>query len=412
MKDNNNLRVKFVTFFLFLCCFLAKEIYIINIIDAQLFFMIYSPETSKVMNYNFFIVDYFPKEVYADEYYNVTITFKNLGIEYARELSLTSFSKYFVTWKNVFFISKKVEGAIASEQYFGAVIQYENVTITLPIKVLDLPKGIYPLFLNLTYKDPGGNIKVESFIIYFEVKPKRSLNILKVNIRPEKLYYGDDFFLELFLVNDGKEKVEDCNLYIESKLKGQNQYFIGTIYPRNMTRVVLPFKATIAGDSYLKINITCKDQNISRTLPLYVFEKKPPIIRISSLDVSPERIISGEIFTLTIVLENYGEMDAEATKVVIKAPEGFKLREQHFVGNIKPEDTFTLIVDIEPEISEGRYEIELLIEYYDENGKKYSSRESILINVFEKKKFNLNMTLMFVLFVVVLFILIKKFRRK
>ncbi len=385
----------------------------LNMCFAQDIYVILSEETKKgiaMPGHNFFIIDYYPKEVFSDNDYNLTIIFKNLGTEFARDLFLRIYSKAVIAWKDKYFITKKVSAAEVSDMYFGAVLQSENVSITIPIKVLDVPKGMYPVILNLFYKDPYGNLMVENFTIFLNVIPKQSISLI-VRTIPSKINYGDDFSLNIFLINDGKNKVEDCSLRIKSKLEGQSKYYVGDILPMNITRIVLPFKANSTGNVMMKLYIYCKGYFNEKIIPIYIFPKKPPIIRISSLDISPEFPLKKKTFTITIVLENYGDMEAKSVRVYVKSPKGFKLRNEYFIGNIAPRDTYTLIIDIKPEVS-GTYKLVFDISYFDKFGRNYSTIEYLDVNISETgSSVNLKYVILVLLLIFGL-IVYKKFRKK
>ncbi len=360
---------------------------------------------------NFFIMEYFPKKVYSDTDFNLTLVFKNLGIEFARDLTLYVFSNYFISWNSKYYITKKVPEAEESGKYFGTIIQYENISVKIPLRSRDLPKGIYPLNLKLVYKNPEGRILMENFTIFIEIIPKPSIS-MKVDIVPEKIEYDKDFMLKILLINDGKDKVKNCSIKIGSDLEGPVKYYVGDILPGNVTIINLPYKANATGIHTISMGLYCNNYETFKTIPIFIFSRKPPDVKISSLDISPEIPLSGKTFTLTIVLENYGDIEAKSVRVYAKAPEGFKFREEYFIGNIAPGDTYTLIIDMVPNVKEGKYTIPINITYFDENGKVYNKLEKIVINVSEMKRKNIFNLVIIVLLLIVAILIYLRFKKK
>ncbi len=351
-------------------------------------------------NVNFVVVDVEPEELYIGEDEILNITLKNLGTDFATQVEVEIVQNNYITpIGSSIFYTKRAKEAFESEQFFGAVLQEEEIETSFSIHVNDVKPGSYLIPIKVRYKNP--NMKTEEKILYIGLKfvGKPKIVLAGINTSPSLIYPDQDFSLQITIENIGKDTAKGVRLelIVPEYFTGENEEFLGSLERDKRATAIFNLKTSkdIKSGLYnftLIVRYRYDERFIEekKNFEIYVTEKEKPKLEISSVDISPEKgekLFPGSSFTLSVQFENIGKQKAKSIKAVLKYPKAFSGEKVSFLGSLEPDDTATAIYDLEVDNSatSGSYTFRVILTYYDEVGNLYRDEKEFSIYVGSKK---------------------------
>ncbi len=375
-------------------------------------------------NVNFVITDVEPKVLHIGEDEFLNITLKNLGTDYALQVEAEiSQNSYIVPLGPSILYTKKARGAFESSEYFGAVLQNEEIKLSFFVHVNDVEPGSYVIPVKVSYRNP--NMDKEEKILYVGLKlvGKPKIILAGLNTSPQLIYPDSDFLLEVLIENIGKDTAKgvELELIMPKYFSGERRAFVGSLESDRRAKAVFNLKTSKNIKSGLyNFTLIIKywyENTVFKEISyfeIYVTEKERPKLEISSVDASPERaekLYPGTTFTLSVQFENIGKQTAKSIKAILRYPKEFSGDKISFLGSLEQDDTATAIYDLK--ISEkalsGSYTFEVLLEYYDELGNLYKDKKEFVLYVEPKK--NILSYLIVILIALLLIFLAYKIKR-
>ncbi len=345
---------------------------------------------------DFYITGVEPQKLKPGEKTVLNLTIKNFGSDFATNFRVIldpegkSYIKPIGAQK--VFVSRSVAEGKPSK-YFGAVIQNQEVKISIPIAVSrDAEFGYYLIPIKLLYRDPEQVDREEVLYFGVEIAGEADISIGGINTSPKRIYPDEDFDLFITLENTGTDKAEKLKMELELPrgIEGERVNYLGTLNRDSRAIAVFKLKSSKnvkPGNLLFKARLTYYERGVKKEIvePFYLFisEKGEVEIEIAGLDTSPKKLIPGESFTLSLQIQNIGKQDAKAVAVRISPPDRIVGETISYVGNLKVDDTSTAIFDLEvtPQASPGNVEIPVEILYRDETGKSGRVEKTIQLRV-------------------------------
>ncbi len=358
----------------------------------------------------FFVDEIYPKEVKPGEIYNLTIVLVNLGNEFATYLRVSldpnDISPIDPIGKLTYFTKKVIE-AKQSEEFFGAVRQYEKINITIPIFVkLNTPDNVYLTPLILRYKNP--DMKELSQTLYFGILVRGyiSIGISSLKIDPSDIRAGDkNIRLRIYLKNSGTSTAEDVVVTLNVSYPFKHSYsnlpkmFLGTLRAGEIKYVeyfIDVDKNARSGEYNISLNIDYKDKynmnyNIVKKISIVI--KPRPYLDVVKHFTVPNILYNGEKGKLYVTIKNLGEDIARniELRVIPDISHPIEFDEKtFFISSLKNNETARAVFKfrIDRTAAEGEYVLKLVIRYngnWEENDYNvYTKESSVKIYVKEK----------------------------
>ncbi|RLI73904.1 hypothetical protein DRO97_06650, partial [Archaeoglobales archaeon] len=104
---------------------------------------------------------------------------------------------------------------------------------------------------------------------------------------------------------------------------------------------------------------------------------------IAGVYTSPQTIVSGEAFKLSLQIENSGKQDAKAVSVQLLLPKGFEGRDSYFIGSLESGDSATATFELRAGNS-GKQDVRAIIYYMDSKFEKYGVTKELTLYVFPR----------------------------
>jgi len=333
---------------------------------------------------DFYIVGVEPQKLEPGESSYLNLTLKNLGTDYATRfkayLDPQATTPFYPSGPQKVYVQRKVEGGGESE-YFGAIIQDKEVTISIPIKVSrNAGFGSYLVPLKLEYFNPQGKKEETTLSFGMEVAGEAEFALGGVNTSPSRLYPDQEFALAVNLENTGTGKARDLRLNLElpQGITGETSEQLGTLARDSRAVAGFNLKTTgrvEPGSHTAVLHFSYREEGgepgeASFPLEIFVFQRGEITLELAGLDTSPRLLHPGESFTLSLQIQNIGEQDAKAVRVEISPQRALVGETTSYLGNLKQDDTSTAIYDLEVEgqAEKGKVEVPLTIFYKDEKG--------------------------------------------
>ncbi len=330
----------------------------------------------------FHITSIVPEEVQVERSYNITIAVKNLATDYALNvrayLNPDERAPLRVIGTKERFVHRAGEAKI-SEQYFGAVLQNEELRFTYPVYVEQVEEGVYPVKLLIKWKD-GNMVEHQqelSFGIY--VQGRAEIGIGSIRTQPQDVRAGmKRVMLSFRIKNTGTKTLNTLKVYAEfapplsSSYSSSDTSYLGTLSPGGEAEAVLYFDVdehARAGEHIIPVRVEFSDRmgrKYSVTENLKLLIKPKPLFEVVAL--GPEKVAAGEKATIRLRIRNAGYEQAENLGVkIIRLPEQpFEYeRNADYIGNVEPGDTEEAVFIIKPErdAPPKRYPLRVALRY-------------------------------------------------
>lgn len=351
---------------------------------------------------DFYITSIEPITFEPGKYYNLSITLKNLGTDFATQvkafLDNEDTSPIDPIGATKSYLVKKAQEAFESQEYFGAVLQNQEITFTYSVYVdEDAKKGTYYVPLEIKFLDPEMNENSQTLYFGVNIIPKSELVISGINTSPARIHPDDDFTLKIEIENigSGEAKAVALNLKFPEEFSGENSAFLGAVQ-KDSTKSA-EFELRVSKNALPKaynftLEITFKDdegaKKIEKSFKVFVLERGSIDIEIAGVSTSPAKIYPGSSFTLSVQLENIGKQEAKAIKAVLEPAKGFMGERTSFVGSLKEDDLSTAIFEMQTskELLPGSYTMKMKIYYIDERGQEYEEEKEFELILLESPK--------------------------
>ncbi len=390
------------------------------------FLLLLSSVYAQTSNVNFVVTDVEPKVLNIDKDEFLNITLKNLGTDFATQVEVEILQNNYVTpIGSTTFYTKKAREAFESEQFFGAVLQGEEIKASFLVHVNDVSSGSYLVPIKVRYRNPSMVVEEKTFYIGIKLVGSPNIVISGINTSPDIIYPDKDFKLSIILENIGKEvaKGVKLKLLLPEHFSGERLAYIGSL-ERDKWAVAnfnLKTSKNIESGLYnftLIIEYMCNGRTFKerKNFEIYVAEKERPKLEISSIDVSPEKgekLFPGSSFTLSIQFENIGKQKARSIKAVLEYPGEFQGEKISFLGSLEEDDTATAIYDLKVSDNalSGSYTFKVFLTYYDEAGKIYKDEKEFEIYVEARKK-SIPIPILLLISALIIIIAYRKIKRK
>lgn len=300
---------------------------------------------------DFYVVDVQPKQVHPGESTTLNITLKNLAPEFAAYLRAT-LDPYDISPIDPVGISKKylnkAERAKKSTEYFGLILQRDEVNLSFPIHVSqNAVEDVYQTPLLIEWKDADLAYKNQTLQIALYVKGEPELRIAKVRTVPQELKSDTENSDVIVTVeNAGNAAAKSVRIRVAFEEPFSEAYsssgsdFVAEI-PKDRTHdfilsVDIDENAE-AGWYTFPLMVTYRDDDREYTIEEEVTLKveSRAAFEVREVTTEPELITPGDDFRINVVLVNNGQRDAESVKAVLKTKSYFTGVKTDYLGNIK-----------------------------------------------------------------------------
>ncbi|WP_456474173.1 COG1361 S-layer family protein [Candidatus Pyrohabitans sp.] len=300
---------------------------------------------------DFYVVDVQPKQVHPGETTTLNITLKNLGPEFAAYVRAT-LDPYDTSPIDPVGISKKylnkAERAQKSTEYFGLILQRDEVDISFPIRVnRNTAEDVYQTPLLIEWKDADLAYKNQTLKIALYVRGEPELRIAKVRTVPQELKSDTENSDVIVTVeNSGNAAAKSVRVTVALEEPFSEAYsssgsdFVAEI-PKDMTHdFVLSVdidENAEAGRYTFPLMVTYRDDDREYTIEeeLTLEVESRAAFEVREVKTEPELITPGDDFRINVVLVNSGQRDAESVKAVLKTKSYFTGVKTDYLGDIE-----------------------------------------------------------------------------
>ncbi|NOZ58167.1 MAG: hypothetical protein GXO66_01095 [Euryarchaeota archaeon] len=318
-----------------------------------------------------------------DSYGYVNITLKNLGASYAAYARVTfdpeDRSPIDPVGSPRRHIGRVREG-ILSEQYFGIILQNEEVELGYRVYVKKgTPPGVYYVPLLVEWKDEQFNTRSQVLQLALPVEGEIKLSVAGVATTPREVRSGrDNVKLTVRIANTGDAEARNvrAGLLLDApfaeSFSGAGESFLGNIKP--YAEATAEFHLDVAeraepGKYELPLVVEYEDsagRDYREERSISILVEPAPYFELSGVELVPENPTPGDRVTLKLRIRNTGGEKAENTDIRViresSQPFDFTTRSD-FIGSLKP-----------GEVGEGAIEFEVK---EDAVPKEYRLRVSI-----------------------------------
>gem|GEM_PF-1619350 len=338
---------------------------------------------------DFYVVGVSPQVLIPGEATAVNLSIANLGTDYAlyvyTVVEVPQQSPVKVVGAAKKYVVKRAEEGEPT-MYFGAILQNQRFTVSYTLSVdEDAEPGTYQLPLRISWVTSRGERVEQQTSFGVVVRGEPGLVLRSVNISPERLYPDTEFMLTLAVENTGTADATNTRveLVLPDDIKGERSSYLGTLKRGEVATATFALRSGGSGERALVIKLSSDGWQDEERVKLYVSEKKPPELEIAGLDTSPAELVPGRSFTLSLQLENIGEQEARAVKVVLEPPGWLRGSSVSYLGTIKEDDTATAIFDLElsQTAPPGEQSIPVKVYYLDETGRQREEGMRIALSI-------------------------------
>lgn len=263
-------------------------------------------------------------------------------------------------------VTKKAKQAQESQQYFGAVLQGEEVGIAFKIYAKpDAEEKVYQVPLVLTWKNEKLQDVTQTICVGILIKGKPNLQIAGVETDPVEIRAGDNNVkLKITIQNIGEAEAKNVKaklLLDEIKTKTfkpsyskSDQAFIGKLskdQTQEATFYIDINQTAKPGKYKLPIEITYEENNNNnsyktiKTIELLVEPK--PYFTITKTKTKPEKAYPGNDVILYLTIKNIGHEKAENVdlRIVRDASQPFTFdTRSDYIGTLNPKEEGTALI--------------------------------------------------------------------
>ena len=286
----------------------------------------------------------------------------------------------------------------------------------------NLPVGSYPAYLILQYSDELGYTYQDNISLAINIFGIPEITFSGFSTSPDRIYPDSDFDLMISLQNTGKDDAENVVLNLEypDGFTGEKEKYTGTIKRGEIYRETFKLKTEkeLEPGTYrfnLKVSYRGDEETVRVEYPFSIFIDSPGdiVLEIGGLYFSPQRVLTGKDFTLSLQVENAGKQDARAVSVKLILPEEFSGKNIYFIGSLESGDSATSTFDLIAPKKPGEYRVKAQISYLDYRMDRHTVEKEFSIYIFPEKSYLPEITGAIVMFILLsgLYLLKKRERR-
>lgn len=301
---------------------------------------------------------------------NLLLTISNAGTDFA---------------KNVKLMLKSTPGIIPNIGFFdlGIINAGGSTQVVIPITISpSAPEGTVALPFTVSYDTGSGIGSASSDNSATIVITKRTIiQITDVEYDEAVIQRGDNIKMIVTIQNVGSGSLRNLLISLRNftlavvPASTDTEKFVGALSPNEETSITFDLIVSTSSDTItysIPVLISYYDeQGIIHSDTKYVGLK---ISGIPDFVVSIEKadnVFAGTTGTLTISIANIGTGSAKFVTAYATADDGDVVPGTTYVGNLDPDDTNTLTIDVNP-VTAGRHSITLHLEYKDSYNQVFS----------------------------------------
>ena len=277
-------------------------------------------------------------------------------------------------------ITKRAREAQESQQYFGAVLQGEEVTVSFPIYAkLGTSEDVYEVPLVLKWKNDQLEDVTQVIKIGILVRGKASLAIAGIETDPTEIRAGDDDVkVVVSIENYGKAEARNVRAKLlltepfKSSHSGSDEAFIGKLSPSESQGCAFYIdinETAKPGKYFIPMNISYEDErgemHFERKVVELYLEPKPYFV-VSGVEVEPKEVRPKDNVLLYIRVRNIGYEKAESVdlRVVREASQPFSFdTRSDYIGTLDPgeEGTAVLKFEVDKDATPKEYYLKIIV---------------------------------------------------
>lgn len=321
-----------------------------------------------------------PNEIISGRTSNLYLKFKNVGKDKVRDLSVL-----ITTTQPVILIDND------NNWYLGSMDPGETKIINLTIQTPPLDStSLIQLTVIFQYRDAAGIFNTESRTLGLILKPAPEIRRLELKVDPQRVTAGLTQSLKLVISNKGIVNLKDIKIEILYNqvlpfilLDSDGKWFIDALPPDKEAAITINAKVTdVIGAYNIAFKLVYKDSvgykyEEVKLIGISVDLPPVPMIIIKTLGGS---LIGGQNNTITLNIKNEGQVAIRELSLTINTQGQIILLNvdnKIYIGNLNPGDVTEVNVTFyaPPVTSKTSYQMNILLNYYDELGRlKQESR--------------------------------------
>ncbi len=240
-----------------------------------------------------------------------------------------------------------------SEQYFGAILQNEEVNISYKIHINSGTKdGVYYVPLLIEWKNKNLNSMSQTINIALRVRGKINLGISDIATIPAEIRSGhNNVEIAVNLVNTGESEVRNLRTKLLLKepftpsFSGSDVVFLGTLQSNSIGKAEFHVdinKRAEAKTYTVPLELTYEDSagnNYTKEKNVEILIEPRPYFNLVSIETMPQTVVPGGNVVLKIKVNNTGGEKAEYADIRVirefSQPFDFSI-ESGYIGTMKP----------------------------------------------------------------------------
>jgi len=287
---------------------------------------------------------------------------------------------------------------LKQSRILGGLKANATATIRYSLSVSeDARPGVYLAWLEVSYLgDPINRARIPVFLT---VSGRSNLVVENITLSPQNPTPGDILKIKIDIINTGDTEIRDITCEI-----GLEHPFVpySTSYTRYLKRLESGSSAEfelalrIAGDARpgnyiipLIIKYRSESGKAVKNISIGVGISTPASFELAGIDVSPS---SGYVDGAPVVpccrdlklefdVVNTANVEAASVEVEIPPDNSYDVHPtKTYIGTLNPDDFSTVRVKVKVKKGSDRVDIPVIISYTDENGKRRSITERIMLN--------------------------------
>lgn len=358
------------------------------------------PLVSAASKVDFYVTAVEPDVLKPGETAVLNVTLKNLGGDYALYVrailnpnSTTPLSAIGPTKSHL--IARAGE-ARASEEFFGAVLQNDELLLQYPVLVDEDAKfGLHNVPLKLVWRNPNLELEEETLYLGIRIVGEADLEIAKVNTTPSRVFADKDVSLAIAIENTGKEDAESvrAELVLPRGFTGETTAFMGKIAKGSSATAAFNLRAekdVPSGTHVFGLVLTYVENGVQKqarkNFEVFVQEYGEVSLAIADVSTDPAKVYPDSDFALSLGLENIGNGDAKSVEVLLTLPQEFSGKYSAFLGALEEGKKSTAKFELKAskEATPVAYDTKAKIEYTDERGLTHEIEKNFQVFVHER----------------------------
>lgn len=258
----------------------------------------------------------------------------------------------------------------------------ETKKVVLGLKAdSDAVAGVYEAKIIVDYRSEFGEKGVAEVPVLVKIVSEPEVT-LEVSTLPEKVYADSDFSLKV-AITAKNSKLSGLTASLEAeRFDGEKEKYVGTVEAGEKAVINFSLKSPRESGEY-DVKLVLRTESFAKnfSVPLYISDYGRISIDLAGVYTSPQRVVEGEGFKLSIQVENSGEQDAKAVAVNLILPEGLEGRRSYFIGSLSSGDSATATFEMRA-LKAGSQKIVAEITYMDKTFEKHKAEREFEVYVF------------------------------